>query len=90
MTKKEQREKIVTLIDRLQLHKPPIPDALPLNVLPVRVPMCVNECSRPTSKETDTLHGSKLSPQMIQILKFTYHLERLDFNNGWVSKEAEL
>ena len=27
---------------------------------------------------------------MIDILKFTYCLERLDFNNGWVSKEAEL
>ena len=28
---------------------------------------------------------------MIQILKFTqaYHSERLDLNNGWVSKEAE-
>ena len=52
--------------------------------------MCVNECSRPTNKETDTLHRSKLSPRMIQILNFTYHSERLDFNNGWVSKEAEL
>ena len=27
---------------------------------------------------------------MLQILKFTYRSERLDFNNGWVSKEAEL
>ena len=34
--------------------------------------------------------SSSLSPWMIQILKFTYHSERLDFNNGWVSKEAEL
>jgi hypothetical protein len=28
--------------------------------------------------------------EMLQILKFTYRSERLDFNNGWVSKEAEL
>ena len=38
-----------------------------------------------SSKETDTLRRSKLSPwmiEMLQILTFTYRSERLDFNNG--------
>ena len=43
-----------------------------------------------SSKETDMLHRSQLSPEtmeMFQVLKFH---GRLDFNNKWIASEAEL
>lgn len=67
-----------------------------LDVLPVQASSVLCELLFSSSKETDTLRRSNLSPRMIlmiemlQILKFSYRSERLDFNNGWVSKEAEL
>ena len=46
-----------------------------------------------SSKETDTLRRSQLSPEMmemLQMLKFQFRSERLDFNNNWVSSEGKL
>ena len=51
------------------------------------------ECIFSSSKETDTLRRSQLSPEMmemLQMLKFQFQSERLDFNNNWVSSEGEL
>ena len=46
-----------------------------------------------SSKETDTLRRSQLSPEtmeMFQVLKFQYCCGRLDFDNKWIASEAEL
>ena len=51
------------------------------------------ECIFSSSKETDTLQQSQLSPEMmemLQMLKFQFRSEQLDLNNNWVSLEGDL
>ena len=71
----------------------PLLYATAMDVLPMQVSSVPCERVFSSSKETDTLHRSQLSPEtmeMFQVLKFQYHSGRLDFNNKWVASEAEL
>ncbi|KAF8871222.1 hypothetical protein BD779DRAFT_1478372 [Infundibulicybe gibba] len=46
-----------------------------------------------SSKESDTMRRSQISPVMmeiLQILKFIFRAERLDFNDDWIAVEEEL
>ena len=64
-----------------------------LDVLPVQASSVPSERVFSSSKETDTLRRNNLSPEMmekLQILKFTFASERMDFNNKWVSTEEEI
>lgn len=64
-----------------------------MDVLPMQASSVPCERIFSSSKETDTLRRSQLSPEMmemLQMLKFQFRSERLDFNNNWVSSEGEL
>lgn len=64
-----------------------------LDVLPYQASSVPCERVFSSSKETDSLHRTSLSPaflEMLQILKFRFRNDRLDFANGWISTEAEL
>lgn len=46
-----------------------------------------------SAKETTTLRRARLTPplmEVLQILKFTYRRERLDFASDWIANEEEL
>ncbi|KIJ92167.1 hypothetical protein K443DRAFT_45922, partial [Laccaria amethystina LaAM-08-1] len=71
----------------------PLLYATKMDVLPMQASSVPCERVFLSSKETDTLHQSQLSPEMMemfQVLKFQYHSGRLDFNNKWIASEAEL
>ena len=64
-----------------------------MDVLPMQASSVPCERIFSSSKETDTLRRSQLSPEMmemLQMLKFQFRSERLDFNNNWVSSEGKL
>ncbi|KIJ91783.1 hypothetical protein K443DRAFT_114565 [Laccaria amethystina LaAM-08-1] len=64
-----------------------------LDVLPVQASSVLSERMFSSSKETDTLRRNNLSPEImerLQILKFTFASEWMDFNNKWVSIEEEI
>ncbi|KIJ93041.1 hypothetical protein K443DRAFT_112663 [Laccaria amethystina LaAM-08-1] len=64
-----------------------------MDVLPMQASSVPCERIFSSSKETDTLRRSQLSAEMmemLQMLKFQFRSERLDFNNNWVSSEGDL
>ncbi|KAG5648642.1 hypothetical protein H0H81_006901 [Sphagnurus paluster] len=64
-----------------------------LDVLPVQASSVPSERVFSSAKETDTLRRSSLSPEMmemLQVLKYSFKSERLDFNDEWVAREEEL
>ena len=64
-----------------------------LDVLPVQASSVPSEHVFSSNKETDTLCRNNLSPEMmekLQILKFTFASERMDFNDKWVTTEEEI
>ncbi|KAJ6607699.1 hypothetical protein B0H10DRAFT_1817515, partial [Mycena sp. CBHHK59/15] len=64
-----------------------------LDVLPVQASAIPSEHIFSSSKETDTLRRSSLSPHMIemlQILKFIYRQDCIKFCDGLVATETEL
>ncbi|KAG6825110.1 hypothetical protein H0H92_004672 [Tricholoma furcatifolium] len=64
-----------------------------LDVLPVQASSVPCERVFSSSKETDSLRRSQLSPlmmEMLQILKFSFREERLDFSNRWITLEEEM
>ncbi len=64
-----------------------------LDVLPVQASSVPCERVFSSSKETDTLRRSNLSPAVFevpQILKFSLRQERLNFTGNWLSREEEL
>jgi len=61
-----------------------------LDILPVQASAVACERVFSSSKETVTSRRSRLSPalmEVLQILKFIYRQERLDFSSDWISKE---
>lgn len=76
-------------------RKYPLFYRIALDVLLVQASSVPCERVFSSSKETDTLRTSrsKLSPLMmeiLQILKFRFHADRLDFNNEWVTREEDI
>ncbi|KAJ7835665.1 hypothetical protein B0H14DRAFT_2187595, partial [Mycena olivaceomarginata] len=66
---------------------------LALDVLPAQASAVPCERVFSSSKETDALRRSSLSPtvmEMLQILKFIYRKGRISFTEGWVATEEEL
>ena len=64
-----------------------------MDVLPVQASSVPCEHIFSSSKETNTLHWSQLSSkmmEMLQMLKFQFWSEQLDFNNNRVSLEGKL
>ena len=64
-----------------------------LDILPVQASSVPCERVFSSSKETCTARRSRLSPgllEVLQILKYLYKQERLDFGMDWVSKEEDL
>ncbi|RDB20127.1 putative AC transposase [Hypsizygus marmoreus] len=64
-----------------------------LDVMPVQASSVPSERVFSSSKETDTLRRANLSPKMmevLQILKYSFKQDRLDFSNDWIVREEEL
>ncbi|EPQ57670.1 hypothetical protein GLOTRDRAFT_28775, partial [Gloeophyllum trabeum ATCC 11539] len=64
-----------------------------LDILPVQASAVPCERVFSSSAETDTPRRNKLSClifEVLQILKFVYHQDRLSFTDGWIAKECEL
>ncbi|GLB45634.1 putative hAT family C-terminal dimerisation region [Lyophyllum shimeji] len=64
-----------------------------LDVMPAQASSVPCERVFSSSKETDTIRRSQLSPVMmeiLQMLKFMFRSERLDFNDNWVSREQDM
>jgi hypothetical protein len=71
----------------------PLLYAIAMDVLPMQASSVPCERVFSSSKETDTMRRSQLSPEtmeMFQVLKFQYRSRRLDFNNKWIASEAKL
>jgi hypothetical protein len=61
-----------------------------MDILPVQASAVPSERVFSSSKETDTLRHSNLSlgmMQILQILKSLFKTERLDFNDGWITRD---
>ncbi|KAF5376407.1 hypothetical protein D9615_008613 [Tricholomella constricta] len=70
----------------------PLMFSVVMDVLPVQASAVPCEQVFSSSKETTTLHRSCLSPglmEMLQVLKYTYKQDRLDFTEGWLAKEED-
>ncbi|TFK19561.1 hypothetical protein FA15DRAFT_551009, partial [Coprinopsis marcescibilis] len=64
-----------------------------LDVLPAQASAVPSERVFSSAKETDTLRRNGLSSMMMEVLqisKFDYKSERLDFRNEWVVQEDDL
>jgi len=71
----------------------PLLYATTMDVLPMQASSVPCKRVFSSSKETNMLRWSQLSPEtmeMFQVLKFQYHSRRLDFNNKWIASEAKL
>ncbi|KAG5649309.1 hypothetical protein H0H81_004694 [Sphagnurus paluster] len=64
-----------------------------LDVLPVQASSVPCERVFSSSKETNTLRRSQLSPAMmevLQMLKFMFRSDRMDFNDDWLVREDDM
>jgi hypothetical protein len=64
-----------------------------LDILPVQASSVSCERVFSSSKETITTRRSRLSPalmEVLQVLKFIYKQERLDFSSDWISDPNDL
>ncbi|KDQ51978.1 hypothetical protein JAAARDRAFT_96584, partial [Jaapia argillacea MUCL 33604] len=65
-----------------------------MDILPMQASSVFCERAFSSSKETITAHCSKLSPimlEMLQVLKYIFRNEDLDFTSGWrAATEDEL
>ena len=64
-----------------------------MDVLPVQASAVPSERVFSSSKETDNMRRSKLSPAMLeilQILKYSIRQERLSFTDSYIANEAEM
>lgn len=74
-------------------HRFPLLYRVALDILPVQASSVPSERVFSSGKETDTLRRSNLSPEMmemLQVLKYSFKAEHLDFSNDWVACEEEL
>jgi len=60
-----------------------------MDILPVHASAVPSEHIFSSSKETDTLWCSNLSPGMMEILQISFKTEKLNFNNGWITQEPD-
>ncbi|KAF5369673.1 hypothetical protein D9615_010259 [Tricholomella constricta] len=70
----------------------PLMFSVAMDVLPVQASAVPCERVFSLSKETTTLRRSCLSPglmEMLQVLKYAYKQDRLDFTEDWVAKEED-
>ncbi|KDQ06612.1 hypothetical protein BOTBODRAFT_121261, partial [Botryobasidium botryosum FD-172 SS1] len=70
----------------------PILYKIALDVLPIQASAVSCERIFSSSKETCTTRRNRLSPLMIealQMLKFAFKQDRLDFTEGWTATEKE-
>ncbi|THH30687.1 hypothetical protein EUX98_g3511 [Antrodiella citrinella] len=73
--------------------KYPLLFRIAMDVLPIQASAVPCERVFSSSKETDTMRRSRLSAALIetlQVLKFTFRQERLDFRDKWLDRETEL
>ncbi|KII83438.1 hypothetical protein PLICRDRAFT_119379 [Plicaturopsis crispa FD-325 SS-3] len=81
------------LIYQAEKHAFPLLYRVALDVMPVQAFAVPCERVFSSSKGTDTDQRTKLSPVMmevLQVLKYMFWEERLDFSDAWVTKEDEL
>jgi hypothetical protein len=63
-----------------------------LDILPVQASAVPCERIFSSSKETCSVRRNRLSSEMmemLQVLKFTFKQDRLDFSEGWLAKEED-
>lgn len=64
-----------------------------MDYLPIQATSVPCERVFSSSAETDTLRRNHISPSLmeaLQIQKFRFKKERLDFTQGWMTKESQL
>lgn len=83
---------MLTLYQQLNEKELPLMFSVAMDVLPVQASAVPCERVFSSSKETTTMRRSCLSPglmEMLQVLKYAYKQDRLDFTEDWIAKEED-